>query len=350
MTSAPKSAKSWPQKGPARSWSAIESRPPACCQPEGERRPHLHSQAMVALPASVEIVEVSPRDGLQNDQVQLPTSEKIALIERAVAAGIRRVEVASFVSPRRVPQMADAEAVIAGLPTGTGVTYTGLVLNERGAERALTTGLDEWNFVVAASDTFNVRNQGVPTGESIKAFTRIAAMAAGARVNTSVVISTAFGCPFEGEVPVARMAEVVRAVADAGAAEISLADTIGVAVPTDVTERVEVARQAAPHVAQRVHFHNTRNTGLANVVAAVSAGVGAIDASLGGIGGCPFAPAATGNVPTEDVVYLLERMGVRTGLSLPALLDAVRWLDGVLGRPTPGMLVKAGLFPPRPAV
>jgi hydroxymethylglutaryl-CoA lyase len=304
---------------------------------------------MAALPASVEIVEVSPRDGLQNDQVHLPTADKIALIERAVAAGVRRIEVASFVNPKRVPQMADAEAVIAGLPAHNGVRYTGLVLNERGAERALAAGLGEWNFVVAASNTFSVRNQGVPTADSLKAFTRIAAMAGDAKVNTTVVISTSFGCPFEGEVPVARVVEVVRALADAGPTEISLADTIGVAVPTDVTERLDATRRAAPHVALRAHFHNTRNTGLANVAAAVAAGVGALDASLGGIGGCPFAPAATGNVPTEDVVYLLERMGVHTGLSLPALLDAVRWLDGVLGRPTPGMLVKAGPFPPATA-
>jgi hydroxymethylglutaryl-CoA lyase len=297
---------------------------------------------MLPMP-SVELVEVSPRDGLQNDDVFLDTPTKIELIGRAVAAGVRRVEVASFVNPKRVPQMADAEAVVSGLAVVEGVSYIGLVLNERGFERAVAAGIGEVNFVVTASDTFNQRNQGASTFESVAVFDRIAGLAAEARLRCSVTVGTSFGCPFEGEVPVSRLGEVLRRLEAAD--EISLADTIGVAVPTDVTERIAIARDAAPGVPLRAHFHNTRNTGLANAVAAVEAGVDALDASLGGIGGCPFAPAATGNIPSEDLVYLLQRMGVETGVDLPKMIDAVEWLEATLGRRVPGMLAKAGVFP-----
>jgi len=297
----------------------------------------------------VEIVEVGPRDGLQSEPGVLPTAAKIEFIERAVAAGIRRVEVTSFVNPKRVPQMADAEAVLAGLPRREGVHYIGLVLNRRGLERAIAAGCNEVGMAVVASDTFNRRNQGVTTDDSIAAWLDIAAAARQASIRPQVTVSAAFGCPFEGEVPMQRVVDIVRRVAEAAPFEIALADTIGVGVPAQVIELVGRVREAVPGVALRCHFHNTRNTGLANAFAAVQAGVTTLDASLGGIGGCPFAPAATGNIPTEDLVYMLQRSGYETGISLDGAISTGRWLQEQLGRPVPGMLVKAGGFPPVPA-
>jgi hydroxymethylglutaryl-CoA lyase len=294
---------------------------------------------------SVEIVEVGPRDGLQNETVVVGTAAKVELINRAVAAGIRRIEVASFVNPKRVPQMADAEDVLKALPQRAGVHYIGLVLNRRGFERAQAARCSEIGMAVVASDTFNQRNQGATTDESVAAWLDIAAAARAAGIRAQVTISAAFGCPFEGEVPVARVVELARRVAEARPTEIALADTIGVGVPSQVTELLGEVRAAVPGIPLRCHFHNTRNTGLANAYAAVEAGVGALDASIGGIGGCPFAPAATGNIPTEDLVYMLSRMGVATGIDLEALIATGRWLQDQLGRPVPGMLVKAGSFP-----
>ncbi len=295
--------------------------------------------------ADVEIVEVGPRDGLQSEPGLLPTATKVEFIERAIAAGLRRIEVTSFVNPKRVPQMADAEAVLAALPQREGVHYVGLVLNLKGFERAAAAGCTEIGMAVMASDTFNRRNQGVSTAESIAAWHEIAAAARRAGIRAQVTVSAAFGCPFEGEVPVARVVEVARRVAEAAPFEIALADTIGVGVPAQVAELVGRVREAVPGVALRCHFHNTRNTGLANAFAAVQAGVRTLDASLGGIGGCPFAPAATGNIPTEDLVYMLQRCGFETGVSLAAAIEAGKWLQDQLGRPVPGMLVKAGEFP-----
>jgi hydroxymethylglutaryl-CoA lyase len=297
----------------------------------------------------VEIVEVGPRDGLQSEPGVLPTAAKIEFVERAVAAGLRRVEVTSFVNPKRVPQMADAEAVLEGLPRREGVHYIGLVLNRRGLERAIAAGCNEIGMAVVASDTFNRRNQGVSTEESIAAWLEIAAAARQAGIRPQVTVSAAFGCPFEGEVPPQRVVDIARRVAEAAPFEIALADTIGVGVPAQVIELVERVREAVPGVALRCHFHNTRNTGLANAFAAVQAGVRTLDASLGGIGGCPFAPAATGNIPTEDLVYMLQRSGYETGISLQGAISTGRWLQEQLGRPVPGMLVKAGDFPPVPA-
>jgi hydroxymethylglutaryl-CoA lyase len=297
----------------------------------------------------VEIVEVGPRDGLQSEPGVLPTSAKIEFVERAIAAGIRRVEVTSFVNPKRVPQMADAEAVLEGLPRREGVHYVGLVLNRRGLERAIAAGCNEIGMAVVASNTFNQRNQGVTTDESIAAWLEIAAAARQAGIRAQVTVSAAFGCPFEGEVPPQRVVDIARRVAEAGPFEIALADTIGVGVPAQVHELVGRVREAVPGVALRCHFHNTRNTGLANAFAAVQSGVATLDASLGGIGGCPFAPAATGNIPTEDLVYMLQRSGYETGISLAAAISTSRWLQEQLGRPVPGMLVKAGDFPPVPA-
>jgi hydroxymethylglutaryl-CoA lyase len=294
---------------------------------------------------AVEIVEVSPRDGLQSEDVVVDTDTKIELINRAVDAGARRIEVCSFVNPARVPQMADAEAVLAGLPARDDVTYIGLVLNRRGFDRAATAGMREINVVAVTTDTFGLRNQGATSDETVAVFEEIAPLAIDAGIRPTLTISTAFGCPYDGEVPVERVTGIVRRGAAAGAAEIALADTIGVAVPTDVTARIGAARAVLNGAALRAHFHNTRNTGIANAYAAVEADVDALDASLGGIGGCPFAPNATGNIPTEDLAFMLERMGIETGLDLARLAAVVPWIEDKLGKRVPGLLSKAGLFP-----
>jgi hydroxymethylglutaryl-CoA lyase len=298
----------------------------------------------------IEIVEVGPRDGLQNEPTLLETAAKVEFIERAIAAGLRRVEVTSFVNPKKVPQMADAEDVLKALPRRDDVFYVGLVLNRRGFDRAAAAGCNEIGMAVVASDTFNQRNQGATTDESIAAWAEIAAAAHAAGIRPQVTISAAFGCPFEGEVRVERVVEIAKRVAEARPYEIALADTIGVGVPSQVTELVARVREAVPGMRLRCHFHNTRNTGIANAYAAVEAGVSTLDASIGGIGGCPFAPAATGNIPTEDLLYMLQRMGIDTGVDLEALIATGRWLQDRLGRNVPGLLVKAGSFPrPRAA-
>ena len=298
----------------------------------------------------MEIVEVAPRDGLQSEDVVLSTEAKVELIMRAVGAGVRRLEAVSFVNPKRVPQMADAEAVMAALPSRDDVTFIGLVLNRRGFQRAVEAGILEINVVAVATDTFATRNQGVTSEETLVTFEDVAAAALDAGVRPTMTLTASFGCPYEGEVPVARVVEMARRAAAGGAAEIALADSIGVAAPVDVTRRFAAVRAALDGdghhgLPLRGHFHNTRNTGLANAWAAYEAGAVALDASLGGIGGCPFAPNATGNIPTEDLAYLLARSGVATGLDLVRLTDAVVWLEVALGKSVPGLLAKAGLFP-----
>jgi hydroxymethylglutaryl-CoA lyase len=294
---------------------------------------------------SIELVEVGPRDGLQNEAVVFSTAQKVDFIARAIAAGVTRIEVASFVNPTRVPQMADAEAVLEALPDLPGVRYIGLALNLRGVERALRTRLHEVGAVCATTDSFAMRNQGQSSDESLAVAAEIVRAAHGGGRTASITISAAFGCPFEGEVPPARVLEMAKRAAEAQPDEIALADTIGVAVPVQVSELVARVRGAIAPIPVRAHFHNTRNTGIANVWAAVEAGAGVVDASLGGLGGCPFAPKATGNVPTEDVVYMLERSGVRTGLDLDRLIAAALWLGETLGRQLPAMVSRAGPFP-----
>jgi hydroxymethylglutaryl-CoA lyase len=298
----------------------------------------------------VQVVDVAPRDGLQSDAVMFTTAQKVELIRRIVDAGIERVEVASFVNPKRVPQMADAEAVLDAVAPDTRARYIGLVLNERGFDRALAVHTPEVNVVVACTDTFSERNQGVNTAAAIDAATAVIARARDAAIPCSATLSASFGCGYEGEVPLARVLDVVARVAAAGPDEIALADTVGAAVPPQVRERfasaAEVLRDAPRPIRLRAHFHNTRNAGLANALAAVEAGVLVVDASLGGIGGCPFAPRATGNIPTEDVVFLLERSGYDTGVDLERLIAASEWLAGQLGRDTPSLVAKAGPFPP----
>jgi hydroxymethylglutaryl-CoA lyase len=296
------------------------------------------------------IVEVSPRDGLQNESVLLSTADKIELVRRCAAAGLGRIEAASFVNPARVPQMADAEAVLAGADAVLGsdraaVSLIGLVLNARGFGRAQLTSVDEVNLVVMSTDTFSQRNQGMSTEDAVRTVEEVVPLALAAGIAPSVTLSATFGCPFEGEVPVGRVVELAGRLAATGVVELALADTIGVAVPTDVVERVNAVRAVVGDVPLRAHFHNTRNTGYANALAAYEVGIDVLDASLGGIGGCPFAPRATGNIATEDLVYALERSGVHTGCDLDALIQASEWLGTRLGRPTPSLVAKAGGFP-----
>ena len=294
----------------------------------------------------VTIVEVSPRDGLQNDPALLTTGQKVELINRCVGAGVRRIEVASFVNPKRVPQMADAEAVLERLSPGA-AAYIGLVLNERGFLRAQETSLAEINLVVMVTDEFSERNQGMSTRAAIDTVAAVVPRARAAGLATSVTMSASFGCPYTGEVPVARVAEIAGELAATGVGEIAIADTIGVAVPRDVTRRVAAVAGVVGEVPLRVHVHNTRNTGYASALAAYEAGVRVLDSSLGGIGGCPFAPRATGNIATEDLVFALERSGIDTGLDLDELCRSAEWLGEQLGRPVPGLVSKAGPFPPR---
>jgi hydroxymethylglutaryl-CoA lyase len=278
----------------------------------------------------------------------LSTGDKVALIRRSTDAGVRRIETASFVNPRLVPQMADAEAVMEELgATPDGLSYIGLVLNRRGLDRALATTVDEVNFVVGATDGFTTANQGSTVAETMAEIEAMLPEAARAGRSTTVTISVAFGCPFEGEVPVAQVSALAGRAAAAGAGEVALGDTIGVAVPAQVVEVAEAVGAVIADARLRMHFHDTRNTGVANVYAALTAGVSTVDASVGGAGGCPFAPNATGNVATEDVVYALDRMGVSTGIDLEATIATGRWLGEQLGRDLPAALGRAGGFPSR---
>lgn len=294
----------------------------------------------------VEIVDVAPRDGLQSQPRLLDTATKLELIGRLVDAGIRRMEVVSFVNPKRVPQMADAEAVVAGLPRRPGVTYIGLVLNERGMERALASGIEEINCVVVASDTFGRKNQGQTTEQGMEVVRTIAAGGVRAGIPVTVTLSVAFGCPFEGEVPQARVVDIAARLSHMGFRELALADTIGAAGPSDVASLVRAVRKVTGGIPLRCHFHNTRNTAVANAYAALLEGVRVFDASCGGVGGCPFAPAATGNVATEDLLYMIHRMGFITGVDLGRIIETARWLEGPLGTPMPAMVTRAGVFPP----
>ncbi|GMQ86216.1 MAG: hydroxymethylglutaryl-CoA lyase [Acidimicrobiia bacterium] len=295
---------------------------------------------------NVQIVEVGPRDGLQNEETILDAPTKVELIRRLLAAGTSRIEVASFVHPDRVPQMADAEQVLTGLgPSGDGVSYIGLVLNRRGLDRALATTVDEVNFVVGASQGFNAANVGVSPEETMRDIEAMLPDAGDAGRTTSVTISVAFGCPYDGEVSVDTVVELARRAVAAGAIEVALGDTIGVAVPAQVTATIEAVGAACSDAVLRCHFHDTRNTAAANAVAAYQAGVSTLDASVGGTGGCPFAPNATGNVATEDLLYLFERMGIHTGIDHEATIATGRWLGEQLGKELPAAVARAGWWP-----
>ncbi|HJM48465.1 MAG TPA: hydroxymethylglutaryl-CoA lyase [Alphaproteobacteria bacterium] len=295
---------------------------------------------------TIEICDVGPRDGLQNAARIWSVAERIEFIDRLSAAGLPRIEAVSFVNPKRVPQMADPEAVMAGIKRPEGVQIAGLALNARGAERAIAAGVDEVRYVVIASETFNQRNQGREIAETLKGYDDIAAQVTGAGIKLSAAIGAAFGCPFEGEVPLEQVVRLAKRLAAGGAGEIGLADSIGSGVPPQVKERFGAVRDAVgADMTLGCHFHNTRNTGFANAAAAVEAGVKVFDSSLGGIGGCPFAPKATGNIATEDLGFMLRNMGLDTGLDLEALLDTAAWVEGYFEEPLPGLVMKAGLFP-----
>jgi hydroxymethylglutaryl-CoA lyase len=298
--------------------------------------------------SSIQIVEVGPRDGLQNEPDIVSTADKLEMIGRMIDAGARRLEVASFVHPQRVPQMADAEAVIAGLPDRKDVSYIGLTLNKRGVLRALATkeggrrGVDEIGCVIVATDTFGQKNQGQTVVEGIAEASEMIRFARENGLISQVTISAAFGCPFEGDVPAQRIVDIAKAVLEAGPSEIALADTIGVGVPAQVSDLYGRLREFVPGgIPLRAHFHNTRGTGIANAWAAIQAGVSVLDASLGGLGGCPFAPRATGNIATEELIYLAERSGLDHGMNLDAAIAANRWMAGILGRELPSLVARA---------
>lgn len=296
--------------------------------------------------SSVEFVEVGPRDGLQNEKALVATTDKIALIERAIDAGARRIEVTSFVNPKKVPQMADADAVCAALPQRDDVTYIGLVMNLRGAERAIATGrINQIGAVVVSTDRFAMANQGQTSAESVVVAKDIILRAKAEGLSAQATIAASFGCPFEGEVAEDQVVVIARQLAEAGPVEIALADTIGVADPAHVARLVGKVTAAVHPLPVRVHFHNTRGTGLANVWSAVTAGASVVDAALGGLGGCPFAPGAAGNVASEDVVYMLGRAGVATGMDLGKLVESSQWLGQIMNRKLPGMVAQAPLFP-----
>ena len=299
----------------------------------------------------IQIVEVGPRDGLQNEKAILDPATRAELVLRLEAAGAKRIEAVSFVHPKLVPQMAGAEEVMAALPPAPGRSRIGLVLNGKGYDRALGTGVDEVNVSLSVTDGFGLKNQGLAVRDQVAMLGGILAgrrnsEGGDAPVPTlSVVLSCVWGCPFDGEVSVAQVSDLVGEIAAMGVSEIGLADTIGVGDPWSVTKKVEAARAVAPHATLRLHFHDTRNTGVANAYAAVQAGVDVLDASVGGIGGCPFAPGATGNVATEDLVYMLERAGYSTGYDLDALSGTARWICEKIGRPAPSALSRVGGWP-----
>ncbi|HYD28539.1 hydroxymethylglutaryl-CoA lyase [Brevundimonas sp.] len=299
----------------------------------------------------ITIVEVGPRDGLQNEAAVLEPAIRADLVRRLEAAGARRIEAVSFVHPKYVPQMAGAEEVMAALPHEAGRSRIGLVLNGKGYDRALGTSVDEVNVAMSATDGFGLKNQGMGVDQQVSMLSDIltgranSEGGAGAGPSLSATLSCVWGCPFDGEVSEGQVEDLVGRIGELGVAEIALADTIGVADPWAVTRKVEAARRAAPDATLRLHFHDTRNTGLANAHAGVEAGIDVLDASVGGIGGCPFAPGATGNIATEDLVYMLERAGFETGYDLDALIGTARWIGEQIGRPAPSALSRAGGWP-----
>ena len=292
----------------------------------------------------VTICDVAPRDGLQNQPVTLAPGVRAELVDLLAGTGVPRVEAVSFVSPKHVPQMAGAEEVVAAIHRRDGVVYAGLALNERGYDRLRDSGLDEVHFAFAASEEFNRRNAGATVEEGVTAAELIVERAKADGIRVTVTIGTAFGCPFEGAVDPGHVAALAGRVADAGADEIVVADTVGVGVPRQVRDLV--ARIEPFGVPLGIHLHNTRNNGFTNAFAALEAGVTVFDASVGGIGGCPFAPRATGNIATDYLVYLLHGEGVETGIDLEALIEVAKWLETQLGRELEGQVYKAGTFAP----
>lgn len=295
--------------------------------------------------SKVSLLEVGPRDGLQSEPKILPTDVKRDFIIKTMDAGIKQIEVTSFVHPKKVPQMADAEKLVESLPDRDDVSYIGLIMNQRGFERARDCGIDEVGMVIVSTDTYNMKNQNVVTQESIDNWLRIASDAKSAGIRTNVIIACSFGCPYEGEVDPELIASIAEKVLEGEPNILGLADSIGVAVPNQVKKTFSLIKELAPNIPLRTHLHNTRNTGLANAAAAIEAGVTIIDASTGGIGGCPFAPKATGNIPMDDLLYLLDRSGIETGVNLKKIVSNSEWLEEKLEHSVPAMVPKAGIFP-----
>ena len=294
------------------------------------------------LPERVTITEVGPRDGLQNEDLFVDTAQKVELIERLAASGLRRIEAASFVSPKAIPQMRDASELMAALPRREGVTYIALVPNEVGARNAIAAEADELSIVVSASETHNQRNVNRTIEQSLAAIEHVAALAANAGMPWAGYISTAFGCPYEGKVPIEEVLRIAKRLRAVGAYVIAFGDTIGAGNPRQVSTLVRAFQDALPDTPLRIHFHDTRGTALANVFAALQEGVASFDGSLAGLGGCPYAPGAAGNVATEDAVYMLHAMGIETGVDLEALISAARWAEQLVGRSLPGRVKAAG--------
>jgi len=296
---------------------------------------------MSDLPALISLREVGPRDGLQNE-APVSTAAKVELVDALSQTGVRRIETVSFVSPRAIPQMADAAEVWASIEHAPSITYSALVPNLRGAVRALDAGCRVIEIVVSASDTHNRANVNRSTAESLDDVARVISLAHEQNAVCHVTVATAWGCPYEGDVPVSRVVSVAsRAVAD-GADGLSFGDTTGMATPTRVTELVGSMRMVAPDVPLNLHFHNTRGTALANVLAALQLGVADFDASVGGLGGCPYAPGASGNLATEELVYMVEDMGVGTGVDLDALIEVAEQAERIVGRELPSQVLRAG--------
>ncbi|HVS67287.1 MAG TPA: hydroxymethylglutaryl-CoA lyase [Mycobacteriales bacterium] len=296
---------------------------------------------MSDLPASINLREVGPRDGLQNE-APVSTAGKIELLDALSATGVQRIEAVSFVSPKAIPQMADADEVWAGIARNTDVRYSALVPNLRGAQRALSAGFRDIEVVVSASDTHNRKNINRSTDESLEEIAELINLAHGMDARVQVIVATAWGCPYEGDVPVDRVVAVAgRAVRD-GADGVAFGDTTGMATPSRVTRLVGELRMANPNVGVNLHFHNTRGTGLANVLAAMQLGVNDFDASVGGLGGCPYAPGASGNVATEELIHMVEDMGVDTGINLEAMIEAAATAERIVGRTLPSQVLRAG--------
>jgi len=296
---------------------------------------------------SLIVCDVGPRDGLQNEATVLSPAVRADLCDRLAAAGLKRMEAASFVNPKLVPQMAGAEEVMAALHRRPGSVYAGLVLNEKGYERAVAAGVDEVHYAFAVTDEFGKRNQNATVEQGLQTALALVARARADRMPITVTLSVSFGSPFEGPVPPERVLGLVERLMAVPPDEVCLADTIGVGVPSQVRELVRGARSLGATVG--AHFHNTRNTGYANALAALEEGAVSLDASVGGTGGCPFAPRATGNIATEDLVYMLRGMGVDTGIDEDLLIQTSRWLGSQLGKELPGMVARAGDFPARRA-
>ena len=291
---------------------------------------------------SIEIVEVSARDGLQSEKEIVSTIDKLSLIKRAIDAGLKRIEITSFVSPKRVPQMADAENLVQMLPEHNDVTYTGLVLNYRGFERARDLKLDEVGCAVMATETFNKRNQGVEVNETIKQWTRIADNAHKENMKAQIIIGAAFGCPFEGNISTKSLADISKEYKSMGFKGVTLGDTTGMATPPVVADAIKAIRDKVPDLGITLHFHNTRGVGLANVMSGLYQGITDYESCFGGMGGCPFAPNATGNICSEDLIYLLHEMGIETGIDLDKLISIAQKVEGLVGHKLPGQVMRAG--------